>query len=194
VHESVDSDPPVAISFEQFGERFLRSAVTAERITAGVASLAGRVIEFGPVNVAPAGLIKVSAQGTVGQPDVAPREATGEPAAFDLALPVDLDLQIDLGLDRARFHADVRVNLRLTARAVAPLAIYIDIENPTRRNVDVDLRAEGMRASVLQVVGRVDGEIRKAVSRYVAREITKPEMQARRLVDVAAALGAYRHG
>lgn len=190
--DTVETDEPVAISFAQFGERFLRSAVRAERIEQGVASLAGRRIEFGPVNVAPAGLIKVSAQGTVGEPRVTSREG-GEPAAFDLALPVDLDLQIDLGLDRARYHADVAVNLCLTARPVAPLAVYIDIEQPTRRNVDVHLRADGMRASVLQVVGRVDGEIRKAVSRYVAREITKPEMQARRLVDVAAALAAYRH-
>lgn len=189
--ESVDADEPVAISFEQFGERFLRSAVTAERITQGVSSLAGRRIEFGPVNAAPAGLVKVSAQGTVGQPRVTPHEG-GEPAAFDLALPVDLDLQIDISLDRHRFHADVLVNLRLTARPVAPLAVYIDIEQPTRRNVEVDLRAETMRASLLQVVGRVDGEIRKAVSRYVAREVTKPEMQQRRLVDIAAALAAYR--
>ena len=193
VSEAAERAEPAALSFSQFGERFLTTAVTAERINGAVSSLEGRVIEFGPVSVAPAGLVKVSANGTIGGPDVAPR-ANGHPAAFDLVVPVNLDLLIDLGLDKARYHADVAVNLLLTARPVAPLAIYIDIEPPKREHVDVELRADGMRASMLQSVGKVDAEIQKAVSRYVAREISKPEMEQKRLIDIAAVLSAYRHG
>ena len=93
-----DAGEPVPISYEQFGERFLRAAVTAERIAAGVAVLRGRVIDFGPVNAAPAGLIKFAAHGELGQAEVTQRESGT--AAFDLALPVELDLQIDLSPDQ----------------------------------------------------------------------------------------------
>jgi hypothetical protein len=56
--------------------------------------------------------------------------------------------------------------------------------------VDVKVQADGLRASVLQVVGRVDAEVRRAVAKYVARELRKPQLQQARVIDVAAALAA----
>jgi hypothetical protein len=79
------------------------------------------------------------------------------------------------------------------ARAARPLLIVIDVEPPTRANVDVKVQADGLRASVLQIVGRVDAEVRRAVAKYVARELRKPQIQQARMIDVAAALAAYSH-
>jgi hypothetical protein len=166
-------------------------AVTEERVLRGAASLAGRPIEFGPIGVGPAGLVKASASGQVGEPTLVGQP--GELVAYELTIPVDLQLLIDFGLEKSRFTAAVVVRLALTARAARPLFIVIDIEPPTKRNVDVDVKAEGLRASMLQTVGRVDDEVRRAVARYVARELQKPRIQQARVIDVAAALAAYTH-
>lgn len=95
---------------------------------------------------------------------------------------------IELGLDKYRFTAVVRVHVGLTARAADRLRIAVDIEPPTHRTIDVDLQADGVRASVVQVLGNVEGEIKKAVAKFVRREIDKPELRAARIIDVEAAL------
>lgn len=195
---SYDSARPVApdLPFEfstyaEFGEQFMIHAVTEQRVLNGVASLAGRPVEFGPVGVGPAGLVKASASGQVGQPTLVRGE--GELVSFALELPVDLHMLIDFGLEKTRFTADVMVRLALAARVARPLYIVIDVEPPTRDNVQVSVHADGLRASVLQIVGRVDAEVRRAVAKYVARELQKPRIQQARVIDVAAALAAYAH-
>ena len=45
-----------------------------------------------------------------------------------------------------------------------------------------------MRASVLQVIAGVDGELKRSVAKFVRREIDKPELQKSRTIDVAKAL------
>lgn len=182
---------PEFTTYAEFGGQFFAHAVTEERVLRGVATLAGRPIEFGPVGVGPVGLVKASATGRVGEPTLA--RHVGELVAFELTLPVDLQMVIDFGLEKSRFRAEVAVRLALTARAARPLVIVIDVEPPTRDNVDVKVHADGLRASVLQVVGRVDAEVRRAVAKYVARELRKPQIQQARVIDVAAALAAYSH-
>ena len=179
------------MSYADFGHEFFAHAVTEERIGGVVRSLAGRPIEFGPVGVGPVGLVKVSATGTVGEPSIERRD--GELVGFVLTIPVDLGVVIDFGVDQSRFTAAVAVRLTLTARAARPLLIVIDVEPPTRRNVDVQVQADGLRASVLQVVARVDDEIRKAVARYVKREIEKPRIAEARVIDVGRLLDAYSY-
>ncbi len=38
------------------------------------------------------------------------------------------------------------------------------------------MQAEGIRASIMQRVANVEGELRRFVARYVAREVTKPHI------------------
>ena len=178
------------LSYAEFGQRFFEVAVTKERVAQAVARLAGTPIEFGPLSVVPLGLVKVRAKGAVGQPSVEPRES--EHVSFLLTIPVDLQILIEMGLDKYRFTAAVQVRLTLTARAAEPLKIVIDVQPPTKRTVDVQVQAEGLRASVLQIFAGVDGELKKSVAKYVRREIDKPEMQAARVIDVARALASMK--
>jgi hypothetical protein len=182
--------PDNFLTYATFGERFFRSAVTKERIEGGVASLGGRTISFGPIGVGPLELVKVSAEGEVRAPVV--DERPGDLVAFTLRVPVDLHLVIDMGLDKSRFNAVVVARLALTARAADPLVIVIDIEDPTPQHIDVTVQAEGVRASVLQVLAGVDREIKKSVARYIKREIDKPGLRAARTIDVGKALDGFR--
>ncbi|MGN6605842.1 MAG: hypothetical protein ACTHMS_02365 [Jatrophihabitans sp.] len=185
--------PPTAtdfISYGEWGELFFRAAVTEQRVLGAVATVAGQPIDFGPTKVDPIGLIKVSASGRVGTPELAQRDEAL--VVFDLVIPVTLALLLDLGLDKHRFNADVHVRLVLTARAARPLQIVIDIEPPHGRDVSVDLRAEALRSSVLQVLAGIEGELRRQVARFVRKELEKPALQQARVIDVGAAIAALR--
>jgi hypothetical protein len=104
--------------------------------------------------------------------------------AFRMRLPVDLALEIDLGLESHRFDAELSVPLVLSARAVAGLKVYIEVQPPRAREVGTRIRAEGLRASLLQRVAGVEGEVKRFVAGYVSREIEKPYVHAARLIDV----------
>jgi hypothetical protein len=177
---------PDFITYGEWGTAFFETAITEERILAGVASMSGRPIDFGPVKVDPLGLVKVSAHGSIGEPAVARRDESL--VTYDVLIPVTLAMELDMSLDKHRFNADVQVRLTMTARAARPLLIVIDIETPTKRNVTVDMKAEALRSSVLQAFTGIDGEVRRFVAKFVAREVEKPEIVRARTIDVAAAL------
>lgn len=174
------------IEYAAWGELFFEQAVTVERVLAGVNVLADRPIDVGPLGVGPGRLAKVHARGRIGT-------ATGErvglmPVTFEVALPVSLHFVLDLGMDKQRFDADLVVPLRLTAHGRSDLAIVLEVTPPTAQQVAVDLRAQGLRASITQAAAGIDGELRRFVARFVAKEVEKPEVAAARVIDVAGAL------
>ncbi|KAB2808887.1 hypothetical protein F9L07_17570 [Pimelobacter simplex] len=174
------------IDYADWGERFFASAVTAERVLRGVNVLAGRPIDVGPMGVGPGRIAKVTAQGRIG---TATGERTaGDPVSFHVDLPVELVFTIDLGMDKQRFDAAITVPLVITAHARADLAIALDVEPPRPAQVVVRLRAQGLRASLTSRAANVEGELRRFVAKYVARELDQPYVRQATLIDVAAAV------
>ena len=161
-----DEPPPDddRITYAVFGERFFEHAVTEGRIVGALDGLAGDQIEFGPIGAGPGKLAKVRAEGTFGQASA--ERLPSEEVSFRLTIPVELDLDIEL-VDRHRFDVAVTVGLTLVARAAEPLRVVIDIDQPTAKDVNVVVEAEGIRASVLQRVGGIDREIGRFVARYI---------------------------
>jgi hypothetical protein len=174
------------VSYEQWGADFFAEAVTGDRILAAVDNLAGQPIDFGPIGVGPGKIAKVRAYGAIGSATAT--RADGQEISYRLELPVDLTFELDLQVETHTFHADLLVPLILTARAVGGVRVYIDVVPPRAADVQVQVRAEGLRASIMQRVANVEGELRRFVARYVAREVTKPHIEAARLIDVAAAI------
>jgi hypothetical protein len=174
------------IGYDEWGMRFFEAAVTEERILAGVNAMAGQQIDFGPLGVGPGRVAKVTAVGEIGT--ATGRRTSTDPVQFDVRLPVALRFKLDLGVDVHRFNADVEVPLRMTARAREDLAIVIDVEPPTKDDVTVALKAQGLRATVVQYAANVDGELRRFIAKYVSRELDAPKIVAARVVDVGAAL------
>jgi hypothetical protein len=196
VTESVQSAEPAETpplvdysTYAEFGQAFFERAVTEQRVAQAAGGLAGRPITFGPLGVGPMGMVKISATGKVGTPTATATQS--EFVAYELVLPVDLALLIDFGLEKSRFNALVTVRLAITARPAAPLQIVIDIEPPTRRSVDLQLQAEGLRASVLQLFAPIESEVRKSVARYVAKQLQRPEIARARVIDVGAVLDKF---
>ena len=174
------------VDYATWGQHFFANAVTAERVLAGVNVLAGRPIDVGPMGVGPGRIAKVRAQGQIGT-------ATGErvgadPYVFHVSLPVTLEFSIDLGMDTMRFDADIDLPLLITARARTDLAIVLDVTPPEPTAVAVRLKARGLRASLTGKAANVEGELRRFVAKYVARELKQPYVEKATIIDVRGAI------
>jgi len=171
-------------SYEAFGRNFFERVVTRDRIASALSDLQGNKIDFGPKSAGPVGLARVEAHGSIG--DVAVERMDGEKVRFNVTVPVAVELTVTLAGQSHRFNAQVRANVRLTALALEPLRIFIDVTPPGKDDVKVDVESHGLRASILNIVAGIDGELRRVVAKYIAREIDRPEIRKMREIDVAA--------
>jgi hypothetical protein len=172
------------ISYEQFGINFVSTAVTAERVKAAVAEVAGDSFKIGPFSAGPAGVAVVTAEARIGVAEI--QNLLGSVLKFDAILPIGLDLEVRLATVPHRYTGAIRVPLSLSVRTVEPLSLLIEVEPVVPGHVTVDLRSEGMSAGVLQRVGNIDGEVRKQVARVVNERLDSEHARASREIDVAA--------
>ena len=171
------------LSYEQFGVNFVTQVVTAERVGATIARLAGSEVRAGPLQAGPGGAASVTAVGTVG--DIRPQVDFGaERLGFNATIPIDLRLEVRVAGGSYRFEGRVDVPLRLDVRAAAPLTLVIDARPVQAEDLTVKLSAEGMRARVLQRLGNVDDEVRRTVAEVVNERLTSEEAMAVRVLDI----------
>jgi hypothetical protein len=174
------------VSYEQWGADFFAEAISADRILAAVDDLAGQPIDFGPMGVGPGKIAKVRAHGAIGSATAA--QVAGATITYRVELPVDLTFELDQQVETHTFRADVLVPLTLVARAVSGLRVYIEVQPPSPSDVQVEVRADRLRASIVQRVANIEAELRRFIARYVAREVARPHIASARLIDVAAAI------
>jgi hypothetical protein len=183
--ESAESEP-ARCTYEEFGALFFRAAVTPERVLGAVDGIAGEPIDFGPMGVGPGRIAQVTAKGQIGQATAT--ALSGTPISYELVIPVDLDFTINLQVEKERFHASVEVPLIVTAHATTDLRIVVDVTPPNPDQLKLDLAADGLRAGLLGRIANVDGELRRFVAKYVARELEKPHIAATREIDVGVSI------
>jgi hypothetical protein len=179
----VDDQP---ISYEQWGVDFFREAISEERVLGAVNTITGQPVELGPIGAGPGKIAKVRAYGEIGA--ARSTKALGDPIGYRLVLPVALTFEVDLQVGTDRFEADLLVPLTLTAHARSGVRIFIEAQPPRPDDVEVEVRAKGLRASVLQRVAGIEGEVRRIVAEYVWRELDKPHVLQARSIDVSHAI------
>jgi len=180
------------ISYEDWGRQFFVGAVTPERVLAAINVLAGQPVNLGPFGAGPGRLAKVTAKG-----EIHPATATvvpGELVRLAVQLPVELRFEIDLQVEVQKFDAALIVPLHLVARAVDGLKVYIEVATPRPDEIEVDLRARGLRASITSAVANIDGELRRMTAKYVARELDKEPIRSARTIDVHRAIDGAMGG
>ncbi len=181
------ADPRSFCSYAEFGEVFVRAAVSKQRITDAIGRAIGP-IEFGPKPMGPGGVAEVTAHGTPDAPVV--RELAADELAYQVMVPVHLDFEVDLQVDKHRFHGELVIPLTVHARTTDDLKILIEITGPRARDIRPDLKGDGLRASVIKRAASMDAEVKRFVAKYVAREIESPRVQAQCTVDVGAGIEA----
>lgn len=174
------------VSYQQWGLDFFSEAVSEDRILGAVNNIAGQPIDFGPMGVGPGKIAKVRAYGEIGAATA--HRLDGGQIAYRVELPVSLNFELNLQVETLVFHAELLVPLTLTARAVEGVRIFISIDPPRSSDIQVRVQAEGIRASIMQRVADVEGELKRFVAKYVARETSKPHIEAARVIDVSAAI------
>ena len=173
------------IGYEQWGSEFFTEAINEERVVDAVRIIAGQQIEFGPVNAGPGGIATVKAYGELGQPSAT--RIPGEHVAYHVLLPLELTIEVALQVEQ-RFEAELIVPLTLRAVPRSGVRIFIEADPPRTEDMRVELRAQGMRSSVLQRVADVEGELRRFVAEYVIELLDKPHVRAARAIDVCGAM------
>ncbi|MRH86585.1 hypothetical protein GFY24_03710 [Nocardia sp. SYP-A9097] len=206
------------IDYGDFGHRFFERIVTADRVREVVESMAGKPIEVGPIRTGPGKKAQVAVQGTVRLPRVVesthdPAPAAPEPViaelptpadhhpmpaadtadkadlvTFDLTIPVSLDITVNV-LQSNRYSAELLVPVALTARAAEPLLIVIDAVPPAPEDIELELKAQGLRAATLGKLAGIRRQVAVQVASVVRAEVADT---ARRTIDVGARLDGTR--
>ncbi|OBJ52672.1 hypothetical protein [Mycobacterium sp. 1423905.2] len=174
------------LTYEEFGRRFFEVAVTADRVAAALAEIAGNEFEMEPIAQGPGGIARVSAKVKIQEPRVTRK--LGDLITFSIHIPLSIDLLLDLRLDKQRFSVTGDIALRATARAADPLLLIVDVSKPRPSDITVNVSSRSIRGEVLRILAGVDGEIRRFIAQYVIDEIDSPQSQAAQIIDVAEQL------
>ena len=170
-----------SLSYRAFGEAFVLSAVTPERVVATVAKLAGDSVEIGPLRAGPGGAASVKAWGSIGMPVA--DELASDLLAYSVRLPLDLSLEVRVGAV-GHFEATGDIELRLSVRTVEPLMIVIDVDPVKPSDARFAISSRGMQSKLLQRAGDVQGQLREHAAAYVNDQVSRSEALRYRQIDL----------
>lgn len=175
--------------FHRFGEDFVRLVLHKQRVTESIDRVLGERFELGPIGAGPGRRVaKATAHGRF-QPSFGHELSDGRPG-FRVFVPVAVTFDLDLRVDSMRFEADVVIPLTVTTRLEEPVTIVWDIAPPTEDEVRLEVRTSTIRSSLLQRVAGMDGELRRFILRFVARELEKPHVQKARRISLVPLIDA----
>lgn len=184
--------PEMAISYDEFGMRFMNLVLHRDRVMQSINRVLGEEFRLGPIGAGPGRKVaKVTATGTFG---TAYGEALPDVVGYQVNLPVHVSFHLDLGVDLLRFDADVLLPLRLTMELVEPLTILWHITPPSPDDVVMTVASDSRRATVLQKLTGLDDELRRFIVRFVDRELEKPHVRKAMRIDLVTLIdNAWEH-
>jgi hypothetical protein len=161
-----------AVSYESFGEEFIRASVTADRIVRAAKRVAGDAFTVGPMRAGPGKRASVLAKGTIGEPVATPRPE--EVLAYTVTVPIDVAISVRAGVHG---HFDAHGEIRLTLRVLVeqPLAIVIDVAEVKPGDVSFKVQARDIQSRLMQVAHDIEGEIRTHAAAHVNAQAQRPE-------------------
>ncbi len=189
-------DPPgetfQTLGYDEFGMRFMNLVLHRDRVMESINRVLGDDFQLGPIGAGPGRKVaKVTATGTFG---TAYGEALPDVVGYEVNLPVNVAFDLDLGVDMLRFNAEVLLPLRLTMELVEPLTILWHITPPHPDAVVMTVDSDSRRATVLQKLTGLDGELRRFIVRFVDRELEKPHVRKAMRIDLVTLIdNAWEH-
>lgn len=188
---------PQQIGYDEFGMRFMNLVLHRDRVMESINRVLGDEFLLGPIGAGPGRKIaKVTARGTFGKAygEALPLGHEGQSVGYEVNLPVDVVFDLDLGVDMHRFKAGVVLPLRLTMELVEPLTILWHIAPPDPEDVVMRIASDSRRATVLQKVTGLEGELRRFIVRFVERELDKPHVRKAMKIDLVTLIdNAWEH-
>lgn len=170
-----------SLTYEAFGEAFLRAAVTPERIASAIKRIAGDTVTVGPLRAGPGGAASVVAKGELGEPVA--EMVPGDGLALAVRLPVRLRITARVGAV-GRFEAEGEVRLHISVRTQLPVAIVIELGLVRPEHVEFSIEAKGVPSKVMGLAADVDGELRRRTAEYINSRIANPETAGLTHIDL----------
>lgn len=183
---------PEQLGYDEFGMRFMNLVLHRDRVMESINRVLGPDFSLGPIGAGPGRKVaKVTATGTFGK---AYGEALVDVVGYEVNLPVNVAFHLDLGVDMLRFNAEVLLPLRLTMELVEPLTILWHITPPHPDDVVMTVASDTRRATVLQKLTGLDGDLRRFIVRFVDRELEKPHVRKAMKIDLVTLIdNAWEH-
>jgi len=182
---SVDEPP----DFHRFGEDFVRLVLHKDRVTESIDRVLGDSFALGPIGAGPGRKVaKATATGHF-HPSYG-HELDDAHVGFKVFVPLSVTFDLDLRVDSMRFEADVVIPLTVLTRLEEPVTIVWDIVAPEESEIRLEVRTSTIRSALLQRVAGLDGELRRFILRFVARELEKPHVQRARRIPLVPMIDA----
>jgi hypothetical protein len=147
------------ITYEQFGQQFIRQAVTPERIQDELTALLAEPIE-GSVSKLPAEIIVGDYQFTLKSVEVKPVSEPPEDVRFLMRINGTLALKVRIVGLPLRFTLDVHIRLSQRVRTYAPAIIRLENREITRDDVSVDVDAHDVPGDLLDKLNIIEPAVR----------------------------------
>ncbi len=174
---------------ERFGPDFLRLILHRDRVTQSIDRVLGDTLKLGPIGAGPGRKIaSITANGTF-SPSYGHALEDGT-TGYRVFVPLAVTFDLSLPVDQMRFQADVVLPLEIRMSLEDPLTIIWDIETPAEDEVRIEVRADNRRSTMVQKIAGIDGELRRFIVRFVARELTKPHVVKARRIELLPLIDA----
>lgn len=191
-------DPPAAparergagaISYQTFGEHFIRHLVTVPRLRAEIEETLRATVE-GSTAALPKDLLVADYQFQPQVLDIVHRDLGGSDVGFTLSLRGRLDLTLRIMGVRMRAPMAVAIDVDIDVRTYAPLTIRLEPQRVSRSHIDVRPELPGeLRSLPAQWLGRLTplaATVRDSIVREVNAQLQRPELDRLATIDVLA--------
>lgn len=187
MNETNSADDP--ISYQTFGEHFIRYLVTVPRLRAEIEDTLRATVE-GSTAALPKDLLVADYQFQPEALDIVHRDLGGTEVGFTLSLHGRLDLTLRLMGVTVRAPMAVEINVDVDVRTYAPLMIRLEPQRVSSRNILVRPElSKDPRGSPAQWLGRINplaAAVREGIVREVNAQLRRPELIRLATIDVLA--------
>lgn len=179
----VEPEVSAEISYEQYGDNWIRRILHKDRILELVSDVLGEKIELGPIGAGPGRkYASFSVVGTYREPKG--EEVPAEVLTYRIYLPIGVAIEVDMKVDRHRFDADVVVPLLFSVHTEEPVRLRCDIATPSEDDVVIKLTSATRRGSIFQKLAGLEDELRRFLVKVVRTELDKPYVRRATHLDM----------
>jgi hypothetical protein len=186
--DAVDTpNPGDLISYQAFGENFIRYLITVPRLKGEVEETLRRTVE-GSRSALPKDLLVASYQFNPNDVQVHRREGEESDVAFTLTLTGLLDITLRLMGLPVRTPMDIEINVHIDVETRHPLTIQLVPQRVGNRDIKVTARLpRELRALPTHLLNRINPlvmTVRESIVREVNAQLSRDDVHAATTIDV----------
>lgn len=175
------------ISYQAFGENFIRYLITVPRLKGEVEEALRRTVE-GSRSALPKDLLVASYQFNPNDVQVHRREGAESDVAFTLTLTGLLDITLRLMGLPVRTPMDIEINVHIDVETRHPLTIQLVPQRVGNRDIKVTARLpRELRALPTHLLNRINPlvmTVRESIVREVNAQLSRDDVHAATTIDV----------